>query len=141
MDKKRQDRAEGELSSTLCTQHMLGNGCEDTDIRCLLTNARSVMNNIAELQDYTDQHKPHIIGITETWCTDLVGDAELCLGNYNLFRCDRKNALGGGVLLYVHISLKAVNCESLTRLNIEDFVWCTATLRGDIKMLIGVVYK
>jgi len=37
------------------------------------------MNKIAELQDYIDRHTPHIIKITETWCTGLVGDAELYL--------------------------------------------------------------
>ena len=141
MDKKRQDCAEGELNSTLCTQHMLGNGYEDTDIRCLLTNVRSIMNKFAELKDFIDQHNPYIIGITETWCTDLVSDAELSLGEYNLFRCDRKNAPGGGVLLCVHLSLNAVICESLTKLDIKDSVWCIVTLRDKTKMLIGVVYR
>jgi len=76
------------------------------------------------LCNYIDQHKPYIIGITETWSTNLVNDAELYLKGYNLFRYDRKNSYGGGVLLYVHTSLYAVTCESLTRLNIEDSVWC-----------------
>jgi len=98
------------------------------------------MNKIAELQDYIDRHTPYIIGITETWCTGLVGDAELHLKVYNLFCCDRNSALGGGALLYMHASLSAVTCESLTALNI-DSVWCTVTLRGSEKMLIGVVYR
>ena len=96
MDKKRQDCAEGELSTTLCTEHTLGNGCEDSDIKCLLTNA---MNKFEELRNYVDQHKPYIIGITETWSINLVNDPELYLKGYNLFRCDRKNSHDGGVLL------------------------------------------
>ena len=106
MDKKWQDCAEGELSSTLCTQHVLGNGSENSNVKCLVTNARSIMNKLDELQDYIDRHKPSIIGITETWSTELVDDAELYLKEYNLFRCDRKNAQGGGVLLYVHDKTK-----------------------------------
>ena len=133
MDKKWQDCAEGELSSTLCTQHMLGNSYEDTNIRCLLTNVRSIMNKVAKLKHFIDQHNPYIIGITETWCTDLVSDAELSLGEYNLFHCDRKNTPGGGVLLYVYLSLNAVICESLTKLDIKDSVWCTVTSRDKTK--------
>ena len=71
----------------------------------------------------------------------MVSDAELSLGKYNLFRCDRKNAPGGGELLYVDLSLNAVICESLTKLDIKDSVWCTATLRDKTRMLIGVVYR
>jgi len=99
------------------------------------------MNKIAELKDYIDRYTPYIIEITETWCKDLVGDAELHLKDYNLFHCDRNSAPGGRVLLYVQVSLSAVTCESLTALNIKDSVWCTVTLRGNEKMLIGVVYR
>ena len=141
MDKKWQDCAEGELSSTLCTQRVLGNGSENSNVKCLVTNTRSIMNKLDELQDYIDRHKPSIIGITETWSTELVDDAELYLKEYNLFRCDRKNAQGGGVLLYVHASLYAVVCEPLTRLNIEDSVWCMVTLKSDVKILTGVAYS
>ena len=72
MDKKWQDCAEGELNSTLCTQHLLGNGYEDINIRCLLTNVRSIMNKVAELKDFIDQHNPYIIGITKTWCIQIL---------------------------------------------------------------------
>ena len=71
----------------------------------------------------------------------MVSDAEPSLGEYNLFHCDRKNTPGGRVLLYVHLSLNAVICESLTKLDIKDSVWCTATLRDKTKMLIGVIYR
>ena len=41
------------------------------------------MNKFAELEDFIDQHNPYIIGITEIWCTDLVSDTKLSLGEYN----------------------------------------------------------
>ena len=44
---------------------MLGNGYEDTNIRCLLTNVGSIVNKVAELKHFIDQHNPYIIGITE----------------------------------------------------------------------------
>ena len=43
------------------------------------------MNKVAELKDFIDQHNPYIIGIPETWCIDLVNDAELSLGEYNSY--------------------------------------------------------
>ena len=49
--------------------------------------------------------KTMIIIITETWRKDSIGDAEICLPNYVLYRCDRCNTIGGGVLLYIHKSL------------------------------------
>ena len=138
MDKKRQDCAESGLNSALCTC-VSGNGCLDFDIKCMLTSTRSVMNKFVELQNYVDHYKLYIVAITESWCTDYISDAELQLLNYNLFRCDRKRATGGGVLLYVHASLHAVNCDDLLGLYIEDSVWCKVDLDRGEKLLIGVI--
>ena len=55
----------------------------------MLTNARSIMNKLTELQNYMDQYRPLITGITETWCANSISDAELHLEDYNSFRCDR----------------------------------------------------
>ena len=55
---------------------------------------------------------PDIIGITESWCTEVVTNAEISFENYDLFRRDRKNGRrGGGVLLYVKSELKAVTVK------------------------------
>jgi len=99
------------------------------------------MNKLVELKSYVDQCKPHIIGITETWCTSSIDDAEISLNDYNLYRCDRKGASGGGVLMYVHTSLHSVTCEPLAHLDIEEAVWCLATLRNHYRLLIGTVYR
>ena len=40
--------AESELNVTLCT-HMLGNSCQDSDIKCMLTSTRSSINKFVEL--------------------------------------------------------------------------------------------
>ena len=120
---------------------MSGNGSQDFVLKCLLTNTRSVVNKFVELQSYVDHHKPYIIAITESWCTDYISDAELQLPNYNLFRCDRKRATGGGVLLYVHASLHAVPCDDLSVMCIEDSVWSKVDLGKGEKLIVGVVYR
>jgi len=106
-----------------------------------LTNVRSIVNKFTELQVLVDVHAPHVIGITESWCTGFIADAELHLKGYNLYRYDRIGAPGGGVLLYIHESLSTVICEPLMNIHIDDSVWCMDTLRGVDKLLIGVVYR
>ena len=61
---------------------------------------------------------PKIIAITESWCNESIGDAEICLHDYVLYRCDRCNTTGGGVLLYVHNSLQSESCTPLNDLKI-----------------------
>ena len=42
-----------------------------------------------------------IITLTETWLDDNFLDSELHLNDYNIFRKDRSNRHGGGVLLAI----------------------------------------
>ena len=51
---------------------------------CLLINTQSIVNKMAELTSLANSLKPMIIAITETWCKDSIGDAEICLQNYVL---------------------------------------------------------
>ena len=55
---------------------------------------------------------PDLIGITETWASNNILDAELYLSGYQMFRCDRStDNRGGGVLLYVRDLLKATEIQ------------------------------
>ena len=76
------------------------------------------MNKLAEFQAFVDQQAPHVIALTESWCSNSISDAEIHLKGYNLFRFDRTYSIGGGVLLYVHESLPTVLCEVLMSKNI-----------------------
>ena len=45
--------------------------------------------------------KPDIIGVTESWTTANITDAEISIPGYTMFCTDRStNNKGGGVLLY-----------------------------------------
>ena len=50
---------------------------------------------------------PHIIGITESWATTDISDAELGMTGYVMFRKDRIGRRGGGVILYIKESIQA----------------------------------
>ena len=42
---------------------------------------------------------PQVIGITESWANKDIVDAELALTGYVIFRKDRQERRGGGVIL------------------------------------------
>ena len=50
---------------------------------------------------------PHIIDITESWANKETSDAELGLTGYVMFRRDRIERRGGGVILYIKESIQA----------------------------------
>ena len=51
--------------------------------------ARSLKNKLDELKLYTDQEKPDLINITETWLKDEISNAELNVNDYVFFRQDK----------------------------------------------------
>ena len=106
---------------------------------CLLINAQSIVK-MGKLTRLVNSFKPKMVAITKSCCKDFIGDAELYLQNYVLYRHDRCNTTGCGVLLYIHDSLQSVSCTSLNNLHINEAVWCTIQLRNSDKMLVGVVY-
>ena len=65
-------------------------------ISCLYLNARSVINKRDELELYIIENKPSIIGVTDHRANRDIGDSELNLEGYELFRKDRdiKNEKG-----------------------------------------------
>ena len=130
-------------NSPLLNSPLLNNLFHNTVFKfpCLLINAQSIVNKMGELTSLVNSFKPKMVAITESWCKDFIGDAELYLQNYVMYRCDRCNTTGGGVLLYVHDSLQSVSCTPLNDLHINEAVWCTIQLRNNDKMLVGVVYR
>jgi len=58
------------------------------------------MNKMSELRERVIVEDYELIGITETWATESVNDAELSMEGYNMFRKDR-GTRGGGLILYI----------------------------------------
>ena len=74
-------------------------------------NARSILNKKSELDIMVDEIKPHIIGITESWANNDLTYAELGLEGYVMFRKDRMERRGGGVLLYIKETIPAYEVQ------------------------------
>jgi len=71
------------------------------------------MNKMSELRERVIVEDYELIGITETWATESVNDAELSMEGYNMFRKDR-GTRGGGLILYIKNNLRARINEDLT---------------------------
>lgn len=107
-----------------------------------LINVRSICNKLDILHVYIDHHKPDILAITETWGRDALTDNLITPNGYTLFRKDRIDRLGGGVLLLVRDELSPHNFfipEHIERY--EDSVWCVVQVPSSQRLLVGCIYR
>jgi hypothetical protein len=116
------------------------------DIKCMYTNIRSINNREKkeELHCFLVEKSIDVLGVTESWTTDEIEDAEIQMEGYKCFRKDRrgknnKKARGGGVLMYVREDMVAYEVEN-------EEPGCEALLVGVKKspkeeLFIGVAYK
>ena len=97
-------------------------------LKCTYTNADGILkgNKYSEILNYIDVHNPDVFFVTETKLkTD---DVLVHLDNYNIFRKDRMNSLGGGVLI---LTKKMFHCEI-----VDNFIWENGEILV-IKMVIN----
>jgi Reverse transcriptase (RNA-dependent DNA polymerase)/Endonuclease-reverse transcriptase len=77
-----------------------------TTLLILYLNAQSIVRKIDELAYVTNDLKPDLILITESWCNEQVTNAMLTIPGCDLkpdLRCDREDTaagVGGGLLVY-----------------------------------------
>ena len=83
---------------------------------------------------------PHVIGITESWANEDIVDAELALTGYVMFRNDRRERRGGGVILYIKESIQAYEITLKSEPYSVEAIWCNIVTRNST-LTIGVVYR
>ena len=79
----------------------------------------------------------------ESWAKDDVGDAELKIDGYLMYRKDKaadSRAKGGGVLLYVKEKLRSRALHHLADDKFQDSVWCKIETEGR-SVIVGVCYR
>ena len=73
-------------------------------LKIYFMNAQSIVNKMDELRVIVGESKPDIVGVTEAWTNELIGDSLLKLDGYDLVaredRNDTQRGRGGGLLLY-----------------------------------------
>ena len=110
------------------------------ELLCFYINARNLINKFDDFEAWVHDINPDIVGVTESWSTPSISDAELTLQGYDLFRQDRPvTREGGGVLLYVNQRLQAVKCELSSKF--PEHVWCYFQDEKNIKCYVGVCYR
>ena len=82
---------------------------------------------------------PHVIGITESLANKNIVDAELALTGYVMFRKNRRERRGGGVILYIKESIQAYEITLKSEADCEEAIWCNIVTRNST-LTIGVVY-
>ena len=82
---------------------------------------------------------PHIIGITESWATTYISDAEQGRTRYVMFRKYRIERRGGGVVLYIKYSIQAYEIKLEKEAECEEAVWCNI-VTGNSTLTVGLVY-
>ena len=81
-----------------------------------------------------------VVGITETWENGNVGDAEITVDGFNIFRLDRKGTRGGGLALYIRDDLEATLNETLMNAEFKESIWCNVSLQCG-NLLVGLCYR
>ena len=76
------------------------------NVRSLMVNGQK--DKVGYLELLAKEEKALIIAVSETWLHDGVEDAEVHIKDYNIIRSDRSGKGGGGLCLYVHISITPV---------------------------------
>jgi len=85
---------------------------------------------MSELKHLITVNEPKIIGISETWLYGDINDGEISQTNFQIYRSDRQQGKGGGVVIYVHNSLVSSPYQELTDIQWihSESVWCTVQL-------------
>ena len=83
---------------------------------------------------------PHVIGITESWVNKYIVDVELAPTGYVMFRKDRQERRGGGVILYIKESIRAYEITLKSEADCEEAIWCNIVTKNTT-LTIGVVYR
>lgn len=103
-------------------------------------NIRSLPRKIDLLRAWLVYNKPAIITLSETWLNSSIGDAEISLDGYILYREDR-GSRGGGVATYISSSLSSeLIAPSVGPLNFEC-LFVKVSLHQNKRLIIGNIYR
>ncbi|VDN19811.1 unnamed protein product [Dibothriocephalus latus] len=86
------------------------------------------------------QFEPDVVCITETWWSTKVGDQEIALTSFQLFRKDRIGYQVGGVLIYDRQGL-LVSDKSENLAGNTEAIWLTVSTPGSQALDILMVYR
>ena len=103
-------------------------------------NIRSLLSKLDECKNMLlSSSVPLVFGVSETWLNDTVSDGLVSVVGYNLYRNDRKNRTGGGVLLWTSSKIRGCRRVDLEQ-GYDESVWAEVKINNK-SVLIGVFYR
>ena len=109
---------------------------------CMYFNAMGILNKFDEFKVMVADHKPDIIGISESHLTSTIPDSMVCLTGYQLYRSDRTARGNGGVALYIKCSIPSFQkCAPKDPDGEWESLWCSISLTKPGSILVGCVYR
>ena len=110
------------------------------ELRYVCLNARSIIKKKSDLDFMIADMEPDIIGITESWAHKDMVDAELMLSGYVMFRKDRQERMGGGVIMYIKDSTQAYEIQMEKEAECEEAIRCNIATQNST-LTIGLIYR
>ena len=110
-------------------------------LKCLNTNAQSLMYKLNELESELKDKSIQIAAITETWAQEWKS-ALYEIEGFTSYMKNRENGKkGGGCALYIRNNLKSYACKELENMPGDDIIWCWVKPTDDTKVLVGCTYR
>nr|VZI48946.1 unnamed protein product [Spirometra erinaceieuropaei] len=109
-------------------------------LRCLYTNAQSLISKLDELKLCLAELSPDVLAVTETWLSGNINDNEVALPGYQIYRRDREHRQGGGIVVYVNDGLAVSDNTTKFACNTEA-IWLTIKATGSPCLDVLTVYR
>ncbi|BHF71211.1 hypothetical protein SprV_0401426600 [Sparganum proliferum] len=104
------------------------------------TNVQSILPKLDELKIHICDLSPDVVSLTESWLSENVDDRELMLPGFQLFRRDRRDRQGGGVVTYVKHGLLVSEKTEQFACSAET-IWLTIRVPGSQSLEVLTVYR
>nr|VZH99819.1 unnamed protein product [Spirometra erinaceieuropaei] len=109
-------------------------------LRCLYTNAQSLISKLDELKLCLVELSPDVLAVAETWLSGNISDNEVAWPGYQIDRRDREHRQAGGIVVYVNDGL-AVSDNTTKFACSTEAIWLTIKATGSPCFDVLTVYR
>ena len=107
---------------------------------CFYANVRSLVPKIDVLRIHAIDNNPSVIFLTETWAHDQLPDSYFSISGYVLYRCDRSERKGGGVMIYIKEDISSGCCKTMSCTEF-DAISCYFIDKSNSKIGLACIYR
>ena len=113
--------------------------------KIMVTNIRSLVPKIEEIQEFINRNQISIVFVTETWLRSTIMDSVVDITGYSLIRKDRSSDCHGGVAIYIRNNqFKYSRLDLLSCCEDHEILWLflrpNRLPRGFSSLIVAVVY-